>query len=173
MHRPWPCTVGDSLCCNAKRSHWPAHATTVLPTHPHTLGTAMLPPPVRSRRLPSCTTSTATLPPAVVASTVKKREGPRASRRKGDKPLLLGVPADTATASMEGQPGCVSVAGISVGQASMGTPAASTDNTHRDAAARSGSSNHVGAPSEEPGWPSCSARCAASSALLPLSSRAS
>lgn len=57
----------------------------------------MLPPPVRSRRLPSCTTSTATLPPAVVASMVKNREGPWASRRNGAR-LLLAVPADTATA---------------------------------------------------------------------------
>lgn len=69
-----------------------------------TLGTVMLPPPVRSRRLPSCTTSTATLPPPVVASTVKNREGPRASTRSGSW-LLLEPPAEMLTAGMAGGEG--------------------------------------------------------------------
>lgn len=48
-----------------------------------TLGTEMPPPPVRSRRLPSWMTSTVALPPAVAASSEKKRDGPRTASCSG------------------------------------------------------------------------------------------
>lgn len=64
-------------------------------------GTEMAPPWVRSRSDPSCTTSTCTLPPPVVASIDRKREGPRACSCTGAAEMAAAAAWATVTAKRE------------------------------------------------------------------------